>query len=39
MGCGCGSKKGKKTNYRCEICGNVSDKPKDCCGQPMKEQK
>lgn len=21
--------------YRCEVCGHTSDKPGDCCGQPM----
>ncbi len=39
MGCCCDSKKEKKGKYKCEICGAVSDVPKECCGQPMKKQK
>jgi len=23
--------------YECEACGATSDKPKNCCGQPMKK--
>jgi len=25
-----------KQGYECEVCGATSDKPKSCCGQPMK---
>ncbi|HQO58882.1 MAG TPA: hypothetical protein PLT76_09215 [Candidatus Omnitrophota bacterium] len=42
MGC-CGSNKKKedkqKDQYKCEPCGATADKPKDCCGKPMKKVK
>jgi len=28
----------KKGQYKCEPCGAVSDKQKDCCGKPMKKK-
>ncbi len=24
--------------YECETCGSVSDKPQECCGEPMKRK-
>jgi len=39
----CGSNKKKedkqKDQYKCEPCGATADKPKDCCGKPMKKVK
>ena len=29
--------KEQKQEYECEVCGATSDKPKSCCGQPMKK--
>ena len=40
MGCNCSGKKdeGKKgEQYKCEPCGNTSNKPGNCCGKPMKK--
>lgn len=28
----------KQEKYKCESCGAVSDKPKNCCGKPMKKK-
>jgi len=34
----CGQPKPKQEKYECEICGAVSNKPKECCGKPMKRK-
>jgi hypothetical protein len=30
--------KNEKQGYECEACGATSDKPKSCCGKPMKKR-
>ena len=29
--------KERKQGYECQACGATSDKPKSCCGEPMKK--
>lgn len=38
MGSCCGPKKTEQEKYKCESCGAVSDKPRNCCGKPMKKE-